>query len=328
MKTLASANQSKLTRDDLLTLSSQTSTRSSAGRAGIATRKVLEALSRTRLPANNEVVLHLPKQIAAALKRGTLMRTGGVIRNRSGEQVLHLKDLSKLKKALKGPMLPLMALDFAQSALLDKKLKEIQEQLSSLLERVEQLHDATLLLPFEKARKLGYFRRGEQRTRTIHEVESAIDSALILCRTRLKADLRKVDDIAQTYGNKNYFGTKSKDRANAFSAGRQLLNDSQLMISLFGLRSRLYEELEDRRAAQKALDDGRLILAGSVQKLCEVFGEDSAIRRIDHLKNPLIPKQRIFRLAAQESNEILVLGRDLLLSSEFVASLPIASLKP
>ena len=65
-----------------------------------------------------------------------------------------MKDFSKMKKALKGPALPLMALDFAQGVLLDKKLKEIQEQLSSLLERVEQLHDATLLLPFEKARKL------------------------------------------------------------------------------------------------------------------------------------------------------------------------------
>ncbi len=66
------------------------------------------------------------------------------MRDARGRSILHLKDASKLKRILKSPLLPMMLLDFAEGALLNQKLKEIEAQLVVAIEKTDQQQRATL----------------------------------------------------------------------------------------------------------------------------------------------------------------------------------------
>lgn len=142
-------------------------TAASSGGSSARLRATARALARLSSNGSREVVLELPKDIASGLVSGSLTRTGGVIRDSEGKIVLHLKDISKLKKALKGAALPLMFLDFAESALLNRKLEQIQKQVSALAEKIEAGQKAMLVLPFEKAAKLAFLTSESSRTREI-----------------------------------------------------------------------------------------------------------------------------------------------------------------
>jgi len=270
-------------------------------------RVVLKSLSRMRLPKAKEIILEVPAEIGRQISLGTLKRTGGVIRDTKRRSVVHLKDASKLKRALKGPVLPLMLLDFAEGALLNEKLEQIQEQLTIAIEKSEQMQRAKLAVPFEKLSNLHHLDSSEARSTELGSINDAIDEAITMARERTAGAKQRAAGAANVYGKKSYFpfADRGKKREQAFSAAEQFCNDSEIMLALIALRARVHEELGNSRAAIAASELALEFTAGAVATLNELGGHASVLRRVDHLKGPFVGRSRIQRAVKEQADNIM-----------------------
>ncbi len=251
----------------------------SLGGGSAKLRTTAKALSRLSFKGSKEVILELPKNVASGLLRGSLKRTGGVIRDTEGQIVLHLRDVSKLKKALKGVALPLMLLDFAEGALLNQKLQQIQQQVSLLAEKVEAAQKATLLLPFEKVAKLGHVTSALSREREVADAQNAIDVALGLSRQRLNAIFVRLEPLYQRFDRSNFAKVrfKRKHRGEIFGAIEEVLPETDVAIALLLLRGRLYEQQEELQAARKAYELATELAVEMNERIAPMLAPNSSL---------------------------------------------------
>lgn len=307
------------TRDDLIDIALSRLSSEEPSRAREKLRISLKALSRLRFPGGKEVILQIPSVIARDLARGTLTRTGGVIRNAKGAIVDHLKDAGKLKQALKGPVLPLMLLDFAEGALLNQKLQEIQEQLSSLSQKVDQLQWAQMMLPFEKVAKLAHLDSTADREREMRQIQEKVDAALVLARMRLNDAWKSTDAAVAAYRVSSHRlpGSHQKARGEIFKPAAVLVGDAQIAVALLVLRSRLHEELLQPRAAFAASQEAIELATSLFDRLSRTLGKRSEVRRVNHIKTLFANKPQIQGEVIESANEILRGSGDLLSTTLF-----------
>jgi hypothetical protein len=227
---------------------------------------------------------------------------------------MHLKDSSKLKRALKGPVLPLMILDFAEGALLNEKLRQIQEQLSIAIAKTEQLQRAALAVPFEKLTKLQYLDTPEDRALELRNIDSEIDRALTVARERVKDEQQRAEAAAEAYGADTYipFAERRTKRQEVFKAAEQLLNNSQIRLALLVLRARVQEELGQHRAAIAASESALEFGTASFETLNSLIGINSPVRSVDHLKGPFVKRARIRQEVNERATEMMASSANLL----------------
>lgn len=236
--------------------------------------KTVRALARLGSRGSREVVLELPKDIASGLLRGTLKRTGGVIRDCDGKIVLHLKDISTLKKLLKGAALPLMLLDFAEGALLNAKLQQIEQQLSAIADKIEAQHKAILLLPFEKARRLVHLTSESSKERELAATQDATEHAVALSRQRLRSACVRIDEANRKFEKKRYQG---KAREAVFMMAQEILEETQLCVALLLLRARIYEEQKEQIAVTIACEEAVGLAVSTNERLEPLLAHNSKL---------------------------------------------------
>lgn len=303
----STATQTVWTREDLFRIAlDQISAERTSG-ATDRLRTSIKALSRLRIPGNKEAVLQIPSSIAADIAKGTLSRTGGVIRNAQGAIVGHLKDAQKLKQALKGPVLPLMLLDFAEGALLNRKLDEIQHELSLLSRKVDQLQHAQIALPFEKVARLAHLDSSADREVEMRQIFQAIDAALALLRRRLADEWHAVDAAVADYRNRSHRfpGSHGKARNKIFNHATALCSDAHVAVALSVLRTRLHQELRQARAAAASSREAVELATDTLDRLNRTLGKDSETRRVDHIKTLFARKAKITSSVIDRSNPLL-----------------------
>jgi hypothetical protein len=208
-----------------------------------------KALSRL---AKTAVEVDVPAKVAIAIRAGKLVRTGGVVRDKAGKIRHLLQDSSTTQSILKSPAIVFMALDIAESALLNEKLKEIQEQLERIEGKIDDLVMSKLHAAFSEVSTLPGYADLKHRETRIHAALSMISEALPLIFNRLDRSLKLIESKAKEYESTEFFLPWSKPnfRDSIFLLVSDTQKDIAFSSALLALRARLQEELKADAAAK------------------------------------------------------------------------------
>jgi hypothetical protein len=209
----------------------------------------LRVLSRFR---KSTVELEVPREIAREIASGKLFRDGGVVRDSAGKIRSLLKDPSKIGKLAKGSALMFALVDLAQSLLLNERLKQIQEQLQTVSDKVDSLMHSKLHSAFEEARQIPHYYNPADRRKRVHSALNNLSEAVPALQ-RLIVLTAEAFERKAPEGNPNavsIFGSRSKARGEAMALAQKLKNQIHLLGSLLSLRAKLQEELLAFKAAE------------------------------------------------------------------------------
>jgi hypothetical protein len=192
----------------------------------------------------------VPKQVANAIARGELVRHGGVVRDGTGKLRVLLKDPSTLTTIAKSPVWALIALDLAQSALLNAKLAEIQNELRVVHAKVDALLHSKLRAAFEDAAQLQDILSIEHRSSRIHSALDRISEALPAAEKLLSDSLLEASKAASKVSVGGSFWESDSHCFDEFETRcKQVMSSTIVAASLLALRARLFDELDEQTAA-------------------------------------------------------------------------------
>ena len=220
--------------------------------SGVSPQMVTDAIKTLSRFKGTNIEVVVPREIAKEIASGKLFRDGGVVRDSAGQIRKILKDPKEAGKLLKGPAIMFALVDLAQTVLLNEKLKQIQEQLQSIEEKVDQLVESKLNSGFEEARQIPHYQNPAARKDRIHSALTHITEAVTLVQKSIKQGAeslkRKVHEA-----NPNtvaFFASRTKARTESMELARKLQKRIQLLASLLSLRAKLQEEIMEFKAAE------------------------------------------------------------------------------
>jgi hypothetical protein len=220
--------------------------------SGLSPQLITDAIKTLSRFKGTNVEVVVPREIAKEIASGKLFRDGGVVRDSAGQIRKILKDPKAAGKLLKGPAVMFALVDLAQTVLLNEKLKEIQEQLRSIENKVDQLVQGTINRGFEEARQIAHYQKPAERNKRVHSALDFISNGVSLVKESitqqaesLRAKVHKADP------NKTaFFRSRTKARTESIESARKLQKQIRLMSSLLSLRAKLQEELMEYKAAE------------------------------------------------------------------------------
>lgn len=219
--------------------------------SGLSPQLITDAIKTLSRFKGTNVEVVVPREIAKEIASGKLFRDGGVVRDSAGQIRKILKDPKAAGKLLKGPAMMFALVDLAQTVLLNEKLKQIQEQLQSIEDKVDQLVESKINSGFEEARQISHYQKPAERNKRVHSALTHITEAVTLVQKSIKQEAeslkRKVNEA-----NPNtvaFFASRTKARTESIEAARKLQKRIQLLASLLSLRAKLQEEIMEFKAA-------------------------------------------------------------------------------
>jgi hypothetical protein len=236
------------------------------------------------------VEVEVPAKVAAAIRSGSLQRTGGVVRDNSGRIRHILQDPGKAASVLKSPVVVIMALDFAESALLNEKLKEIQEQLDRIEGKIDDLTHSKINAAFHEASNIVYYKNPEDRRIRMHAALNMISEAIPLLDHRMARKSEEVKEKARIHSNDDFFWpfSRRKCRDAVFEHASEIHKDLTVKAALLALRARIQEELGEHAAAAESRKELTVTCLHWDEFFNDVFGFDGMlIPRIG--KEPSLP---------------------------------------
>ena len=201
----------------------------------------------------SSVTVEVPRCIAEAIRRGELVRHGGVVRNTAGRVKVHLKDPSKLAKLAKSPAVLFVALDLAQAALLNQKLLEIQADLRSLHGKVDALLESKLRAAFEDVAHIHQFKSREHREGRLHSALDRVSEAIPAAESLLRQQTHETHlaFLKARKERERLLRVGAKRRSLFFEASNKLVLCAEFLSCLLGLKARLQAELGAPEAAEE-----------------------------------------------------------------------------
>jgi hypothetical protein len=190
----------------------------------------------------------VPKQVANAIARGELVRHGGVVRDGTGKLRVLLKDPSNLTTIAKSPVWALIALDLAQSALLNAKLAEIQNELRVVHTKVDALLQSKLRAAFEDAAQLPDIRSIEHRAIRIHSALDRLSEALPAAEKLLSDSLLEASSAGSKLGGDSLWESDSYRFDEFEMRCKEVMSSTIVTASLLALRARLFDEIDEQTA--------------------------------------------------------------------------------
>ena len=209
----------------------------------------VRALSRLK---SQPFLLEIPPELAKEFSAGRLFRQGGTLRDSEGKIRGFLKDASKSKKILtKAPALAFLAMDVAQSVLLNEKLAQIQDQLGQIDDKLKSLIDSKVRSALAEAPKVFLFKQPAERRLKAHFVLTQISEAIPLINSSLESRLKALRKrILQADPDSiSIFGGKSRAREECRKIFQEMTRELSLLTSLYAMRSGLETELGELHAA-------------------------------------------------------------------------------
>ncbi len=237
---------------------------------GDATR----ALSRLK---NQPFLLEIPSELAKEFSSGSLLRQGGTLRDSTGKIRGFLKDASKSKKILtKAPALAFLAMDVAQSVLLNEKLAQIQDQLGNIDDKLKSLIDSKVRSALAEAPKVFLFKRPAERRLKAHFVLTQISEAIPLINSSLESRLKALGKrISQADPDSiSIFGGKSRAREECQRIFQGMTRELSLLTSLYAMRAGLETELGELDAASHSRNELAVTILAWSEQMTNTLSEN------------------------------------------------------
>lgn len=257
-------------------------------KSGLPTDMVTNAIKTLARFRGTCVELEVPRQIAKEISSGKLFRHGGVVRDAGGKIRLILKDPAAVGKLLKGPAIMFALVDIAQAVLLNEKLKEIQKQLQSIEDKVDQLLESKLTSGFEEARQIPLYSKPAERNKRVHSALDFITESLALVKKAImqQADLLKRKVREADPNQVAFFGSRTKARGEALDIAKKLQKQIHFLSSLLSLRAKLQEELKEFRAAERSRAEISATILAWAEFFHEQFNQGGPMRPYGGETNP------------------------------------------
>lgn len=254
---------------------------------GIAPHLVTDAIKTLARFKSTYVELEVPRELAKEIASGKLFRDGGVVRDGAGQIRKILQDPKAAGKLLKGPAVMFALVDLAQTVLLNEKLKEIQEQLQSIEDKVDQLVEAKITSGFEEARQIAHYQKPAERNKRVHSALSFITEAVSLVKKSITQQAESLRaKVHEADPNKPaFFGSRTKARTESIKSARKLQKQIRLKASLLSLRAKLQEELMEYKAAERTRAEISATVLGWAAFFRETFDMGSPMRPYGGEKN-------------------------------------------